>query len=86
MLQVDDKNLYCVCETMDEPIIKSSVKTIDENDTEEADTTIRKSGVWMFDLQQLICNGRFEGYRFGKSLVGVARHLILGNVMAKICM
>jgi hypothetical protein len=85
LLQVDDKNMYCICDKMDEPIMKSKVKTIDENDQTEVDETVRKPGLWMFDLQQLICNERFEAYRLGDSLVGCGRLLILASQIDKIC-
>jgi hypothetical protein len=85
LLQVDDKNMYCICDKMDEPIMKSKVKTIDENNQTEVDETVRKPGLWMFDLQQLICNERFEAYRLGDSLVGCGRLLILASQIDKIC-
>jgi len=51
MLQVDDHYLYCVCEESENPIRKSSVLKIGENDGEEADEAILGSGVRMFDLR-----------------------------------
>ena len=51
MHQVDDKNLYCILEAMDEPVMKSSAKKIDVENLIEWDKTTRLPGVWMFDLQ-----------------------------------